>query len=74
MKFKAEFLKNKKVVFSDNVEKTTPKAEICILCGIDTKIDYDTPIERRRYYINGCGQLCRDCYNKLSGEKREESV
>ena len=39
--------------------------EKCILCGKDTGIPFSAPIDRREYYIVGCGQLCKDCYDEL---------
>lgn len=39
--------------------------EKCILCGVDTKVPIDTPIGDRKEYIEGCGQLCKECYNSL---------
>jgi len=37
--------------------------EICVLCGKQTDVHRDTQIDLRNYYVAGCGQLCRDCYN-----------
>lgn len=37
----------------------------CVICGKDTGIPHDTPIENRRRYITGSGQLCEDCYFDL---------
>ncbi len=34
----------------------------CACCGNDTGIPKDTPIDERRNYIKGCGQLCDKCY------------
>ena len=33
----------------------------CIICGQPTEYDYKTPIEMRRNYIDGCGQICTNC-------------
>lgn len=41
--------------------------ERCTLCGVTTKIKKDTPIDRRPYYIEGGGQLCRKCYCDVYG-------
>jgi len=36
--------------------------ELCIRCGKPTIYYPDTPITLRRYYIEGSGQLCPDCF------------
>ncbi len=46
--------------YSDHVN-----TEKCILCGNDTEIPVSAPIDYRKYYIQGCGQLCKDCYHTL---------
>lgn len=33
--------------------------ESCILCGCKTEINRGTPADKRKYYVDGCGQLCR---------------
>lgn len=51
-----------------NTEKETPdniKTEKCILCGKDTGIPFNEPIDGRKYFIDGCGQLCEDCFDSL---------
>lgn len=45
----------------ENVEK-------CTSCGKDTPYNIDTPIELRSYYVEGGGQLCKQCYNKVYGK------
>jgi len=34
----------------------------CVKCGVKTPYHMDTDIEFRQFYIEGAGQLCRDCY------------
>ena len=47
--------------------------ERCVSCFADTGIPKDMPIEKRKHYIVGCGQLCPDCYAKikLNSESKE---
>ena len=45
------------------------KTEICVLCGKDTHIDKNTPTDFRPYYVEGAGQCCRECYNKVYGRE-----
>ena len=39
--------------------------EICVRCGQATAYDINTPIEMRRWYVEGAGQLCEECWYKL---------
>ena len=46
-------------------EKNAAKEEYCILCHKGTGVDFYTDIKERKYFVNGCGQLCADCYNEI---------
>lgn len=46
--------------------------EICVSCGKQTDIPREKHISERRFYIEGAGQLCRDCYYQLYGPGRFE--
>ena len=37
-------------------------------CMANTGIRTDCPVERRKHYIEGSGQLCEDCWHKSSAE------
>lgn len=37
----------------------------CVICGGDTGVAKDTPIEERHMYVVGSGQLCHDGYYDL---------
>ena len=39
--------------------------ELCIRCGKPTPYHPSTPITLRRYYIEGSGQLCEQCFFEL---------
>ena len=45
--------------------------EKCILCGVETTTLKTTHIDFRTGYIEGAGQLCRECYMKGNTESRE---
>jgi hypothetical protein len=45
--------------------------ETCIMCGEETTTLKTTHIDFRTGYIEGAGQLCRECYLKGSAESRE---
>ena len=34
------------------------------MCGKETAIEENAHIELRPYYVEGAGQMCRECYNK----------
>ena len=36
--------------------------EKCVVCGSKTENMFATPILKRQFYIEGVGQLCRECY------------
>lgn len=36
--------------------------EHCVICLSETEYLYSTPIQERKYYLAGCGQLCEKCY------------
>jgi hypothetical protein len=45
--------------------------EDCILCNVKTTTLKTTHVDFRTGYIEGAGQLCRECYMKGSAEGRE---
>ena len=36
--------------------------ECCVRCGKETEYTKDTPIDQRENYVEGGGQLCKECY------------
>ncbi len=43
--------------------------ESCVLCGKKTSIRSDTDINRRTCYVEGCGQLCGECFQAVYQER-----
>lgn len=41
----------------------------CVICGNFTPYLYSTPIDLRKNYVEGGGQLCEPCYNKIYNKK-----
>ena len=41
------------------------KIERCVICGKPTEYRRDTPISKRECYVDGAGQLCRECFRKF---------
>ena len=48
--------------------------EYCILCGRMTEAAKEQPVSEREYYIEGAGQLCRNCYGKLYVPRNNQNV
>jgi hypothetical protein len=45
------------------------ETETCISCNKETHVPINLNIELREYYIEGAGQLCEKCYNKIYSKK-----
>jgi len=39
--------------------------EKCVVCGKETEYTYNISISERQFYIEGAGQLCKQCYYDL---------
>jgi len=39
--------------------------DVCVSCDTVTPYSKETNIVERNYYIEGAGQLCKKCYNKI---------
>ena len=37
----------------------------CVMCGAKTEYTKDIHIDERRHYIEGAGQMCKDCHTKI---------
>ena len=37
----------------------------CVSCGKDTEYPVIMNIDYRYYYVEGVGQLCKECYDKI---------
>lgn len=37
----------------------------CVICGEITNTPSNMPVDYRPHYIEGAGQLCAECYDKL---------
>ena len=66
-----EVIDEQKTVEQESCEKVSAETERCILCGNDTGVSVNLPADARKYYINGVGQLCEDCYIKVNARKPE---
>ena len=50
------------------------ETEKCVNCKIETNIPVSRQIELRECYVEGVGQLCKDCWNKIYFDVRSWSV
>ena len=48
-------------------ENTACECEKCVSCGIATDVPVDAPVDERKCYVPGGGQLCRKCCIELYG-------
>lgn len=39
--------------------------ERCVVCQKMTKVKVKDHVAKRRYYIEGAGQLCKDCWERI---------
>lgn len=61
--------KAEKKITESNVSKTADTEEDyerCAYCGRLTEIKTSTPVSLRVNYLSGVGQLCSECFGKLS--------
>jgi hypothetical protein len=48
----------------------------CVMCGTQTDYDFHTHIDYRYGYVEGVGQLCKNCYENntvISNTQQENS-
>ena len=43
------------------------KKDTCVICGKETPYDKTTHIDLRLYYVEGYGQLCKECWYATDG-------
>ena len=41
--------------------------EVCVLCRNATDVPADMPIQNRHGYVEGHGQMCKNCYRAFFG-------
>jgi recombinational DNA repair protein (RecF pathway) len=53
--------------YMDKLENVGKKEEMdnCVNCGEKTNYPKNMNIDYRNYYIEGAGQLCKNCYDKI---------
>jgi recombinational DNA repair protein (RecF pathway) len=55
------------VFYITNMEQTqgTITKEKCVSCGVETPHHFHEHIDYRYYYVEGAGQLCKNCYDNI---------
>lgn len=66
----ADLYVEKELKRESNQSAEEKQCETCVCCGKKTQVLKSEPISRRKFYIEGGGQLCRDCYYELYGPNR----
>lgn len=41
------------------------KYEKCVVCHCETKVLVDTPVDFRKNFIRGVGELCDKCFSEI---------
>ena len=39
----------------------------CVICQKETDVDKSTPVAERTLYVEGCGQVCWECWKAVYG-------
>ena len=45
------------------------KKDRCVICHAETLYIKETPIEKRQFYVEGCGQICEKCYQEIQEDE-----
>lgn len=48
--------------------------ELCVRCGKETAYDINTPIIDRRWFVEGAGQLCEECWRIMYDNDRDREI
>ena len=53
--------------YDDNYDKifNKPIKDKCVMCGAKTEYDKETHIDNRKNYIEGAGQMCQPCHQRI---------
>ncbi len=52
-------------------EKGNIEFEICVMCGELTEMPISLPVDLRKNYVEGLGQLCDKCQHQLNREVKQ---
>ena len=57
--------KELQTIHCEKIQGFQMNVEECVRCGKETPYMINTPVTVRLYYVEGSGQLCEACFNKL---------
>ena len=60
---------NNKITVLENNDFKVEQYEKCIVCEVDTNVPRYLHVDYRDYYIDGAGQLCKECYTNINNKK-----
>ena len=49
--------------------KVKYEMEECIVCGVETNEPVSKHIDLRSFYVEGAGQLCKECFFGINNKK-----
>ena len=57
----------------DNLDDKKNNKDLCVVCVKETPFDKNEHIDFRMGYVEGCGQLCLECWDKIYYKPMVES-
>ncbi len=60
---------NKTIKKLDNDFEVLTEMEECIVCGVETNEPKHKHIDLRSNYVEGAGQLCKECFSNINNKK-----
>ena len=55
-------------------EHLDPQVDKCVVCNKETDYLFSTPVEERRFFVAGVGQLCKECYDVVYSSRVPEDI
>ena len=52
------------VKLAKEFEEEYSSVENCVVCNSPTEYRFNDHIDHRNYYVEGAGQLCKECYDR----------
>ncbi|HOK20686.1 MAG TPA: hypothetical protein PLX73_00975 [Candidatus Paceibacterota bacterium] len=53
-------------------KRETEEKDRCVVCAKQTPYTKKVHINLRRYYVEGAGQLCQRCYERIYGTEDDQ--
>jgi len=54
------------------IQRLPKMNEKCVSCGVITDIHKNTDVNYRFYYVEGGGQLCKKCFDRVFSDENQE--